>query len=52
MYAVREPLELFASARYLGGGAEGTSEDDGPGDGYVSTWLHFFTLSLGFHYRF
>lgn len=33
--------------RYLGGGAEGTSDDEGPGDGFNSNWLHFAALSLG-----
>lgn len=44
-------IEGFANLRYLGGGGEGTSEeDDDFGDGYVENWLHFATVSLGFTY--
>jgi hypothetical protein len=44
--------EAFLNLRYLGGGAEGTSKNlDGPGDGWVSNWLHFTSLSLGFALR-
>ena len=39
---------VFLNLRYLGGGASGTSRDDEVvGDGYVSNWLHFLTLSVG-----
>jgi len=39
---------LFLNLRYLGGGAEGTSDDDsGPGDGFVKNWLHFLTVTVG-----
>ncbi|NBC24290.1 MAG: hypothetical protein GVX78_01580 [Bacteroidetes bacterium] len=49
---VSEPFRAFFNLRYLGGGAEGTSEDDpGPGDGYVKNWLHFATVSLGLVYE-
>ncbi len=49
---VRDPFSLFLNLRYLGGGAEGDSEDDdGPGDGYVRNWLHFMTVTLGFVFR-
>jgi len=41
-------VEAFLNVRYLGGGAVGTSEPDGPGDGYVRNWLHFVTLTAGF----
>jgi len=41
-------VEAFLNLRYLGGGAVGTSEPDGPGDGYVKNWLHFFTVTVGF----
>lgn len=37
----------FFNLRYLGGGAVGTSEDTGPGDGYVKNWLHFYTITAG-----
>ncbi|HOU90223.1 MAG TPA: hypothetical protein PLU22_04215 [Polyangiaceae bacterium] len=43
--------EVFLNLRYLGGGADGTGSDDGPGDGYTSNWLHFLTLSLGARLR-
>ena len=40
--------DLFFNLRWIGGGAEGTSsEDDGPGDGYASNWLNFFSFSIG-----
>lgn len=39
---------FYANLRYLGGGAEGTSDSSTPpGDGFNSNWLHFATLSLG-----
>jgi len=41
-------VEAFLNLRYLGGGAVGTSEPDGPGDGYVRNWLHFVTVTAGF----
>lgn len=44
---------LFVNARYLGGGATGTSTNDiWPGDGYVKNWLHFLIISTGFTYTF
>jgi len=44
---------LFVNARYLGGGATGTSTGDiWPGDGYVKNWLHFLIISTGFIYTF
>jgi hypothetical protein len=49
---IAEPLDGFVSLRYLGGGAQGASEPDGPGDGYVKNWLHFYSVSLGFKYGF
>lgn len=39
--------EAFINLRYLAGGAEGTGDADGFGDGYTSNWLQFMTLSLG-----
>ena len=45
---VRPGLDVFVALRYLGGGATGTSKSHtGPGDGYVSNWLHFITLTVG-----
>ena len=47
-YRVSAAIDVFLNVRYLGGGAEGTSDDDsGPGDGYTSNWLHFLTVSVG-----
>jgi len=44
--------EAFLNLRYLGGGGEGTSKNhEGPGDGYVSNWLHVASLSLGLALR-
>ena len=48
---VNEPVKSFLNLRYLGGGAVGTSDIDGPGDGYVRNWLHFLTVSAGFIYE-
>jgi hypothetical protein len=51
---LRRRGDVFFNVRYLGGGAVGTSTDDtGPGDGYVENWLHFITVTLGatFHLR-
>ncbi|AWV88848.1 hypothetical protein DN745_05645 [Bradymonas sediminis] len=46
-----EEISGFVNLRYLAGGGEGTSKDDDDfGDGYVSNWLHFATVSLGFTY--
>ena len=47
-YRIRPTVDVFLNLRYLGGGAKGTSPDENTvGDGFVSNWLHFFTLSLG-----
>lgn len=53
-YRVAPAVDLFLNVRYLAGGAAGTSDDDddGPGDGYNSNWLHFLTVSLGTEVRF
>jgi hypothetical protein len=41
--------DAFLNVRYIGGGAEGQSDNSPPpGDGYVSNWLHFLTVSAGF----
>ncbi|MDQ3002030.1 MAG: hypothetical protein M3Y08_12325 [Fibrobacterota bacterium] len=50
---VSEPGALFLGARYLGGGATGTSTGDvWPGDGYVKNWLHFVIVTAGIVYAF
>jgi hypothetical protein len=47
-YRVRPGADLFLNVRYLGGGASGTSPNaETLGDGWVSNWLHFMTVSLG-----
>jgi hypothetical protein len=37
----------FLNVRWLGGGAEGTSEPEDFSDGYTRNWLHFLIVSLG-----
>ncbi|MCE7057015.1 hypothetical protein LZF95_20210 [Algoriphagus sp. AGSA1] len=50
---VTQDVNAFLNLRYLGGGAEGASDDEpGPGDGYVKNWLNFITVSTGFVYKF
>lgn len=45
---INEYSSTFLNLRYLGGGAEGTSQNKpGPGDGFTANWLHFLTLSAG-----
>jgi len=52
-YSVLDPLDTYLAVRYLGGGAEGTSDDMvGPGDGFVKNWLHFLVVVLGVRYSF
>lgn len=47
-FRVRPNADLFVNLRYLAGGASGTSKDsEDRGDGFVSNWLHFITLSVG-----
>ena len=50
-YKFDAPVRAFGNLRYLGGGAVGTSEIDGPGDGFVKNWLNFLTVSAGFVYE-
>ncbi len=45
-----QQVSSFLNLRYLGGGAVGTSDNQGPGDGYVKNWLHFYTVTVGFEY--
>jgi len=52
-FHVTDEVGVFLNARYLGGGAVGTSDDGLElGDGYVRNWLHFATVSVGFIYQF
>lgn len=47
-YAIHPAFDVFLNLRYIGGGAEGTSQnDEPPGDGFTSNWLHFMGLTLG-----
>ena len=46
---LNEDIDAYLNLRYLGGGAEGTS-DGNFGDGFTKNWLHFATVSLGFTY--
>ncbi len=46
-YELRPRLEGFVNLRWLGGGAEGSSDPEGFSDGYTQNWLHFLTVSLG-----
>ena len=40
--------DFYATVRYIGGGAVGTSSNPDPyTDGYTLNWLHFASLSLG-----
>ena len=47
-WAIGDRYEVFANARWLGGGAEGESDDVEFGDGYTRNWLQFATVTLGF----
>jgi hypothetical protein len=41
-------VDGWVAARYIGGGAVGTSSNADPfTDGYTKNWLHFFALSIG-----
>jgi hypothetical protein len=45
-------VDVFLSLRYIGGGAEGTSDDFiAPADGWVENWLHTAALSVGTQLR-
>ncbi len=43
----RPHVDLFVSARYIGGGATGQGSATPTSDGYQSNWLHFFAVSVG-----
>ena len=41
-------MDPFINLRYLGGGAEGITDDPDPGkDGYTRNWIHTIAVSLG-----
>ena len=45
--------KVFLNLRYLGGGAQGVSDDTSQvSDGFSKNWLHFFTVTAGFAYEF
>jgi hypothetical protein len=46
-YEFTEKVSGFFNVRYLAGGAEGSSSDDG----FTKNWLHFVTISLGVELR-
>ena len=48
---VRPGVDAFVNLRYVTGGAEGTSDADGPGDGFTYNYIHLVALSLGFSVR-
>lgn len=48
-FQLGKDYDAFFNFRYLGGGAEGTSDSEF-GDGFTKNWLHFATVSLGFTY--
>ncbi|MFK7798937.1 MAG: hypothetical protein AB8E82_15905 [Aureispira sp.] len=52
-FQLMEQARLFVNVRYIGGGAQGQSDDtDQVTDGYTKNWLHFGTVSGGFVYEF
>jgi hypothetical protein len=51
-YYGKQGIDPFLNIRYVGGGAEGTTNDPDPGeDGFTSNWLHFLVFSMGFMVR-
>jgi hypothetical protein len=45
-------VDAYLNLRYIGGGAEGTSDDVlAPADGWVENWLHTMALSVGTQLR-
>jgi hypothetical protein len=46
-YRMSPRLDTFLNVRWIGGGAEGTSEPEDFSDGYNSNWLHFMLVTLG-----
>jgi hypothetical protein len=45
-------VDVFLNLRYIGGGAEGTSDDNlAPADGWVENWLHTMAVSVGTQLR-
>lgn len=46
-YRVSPRVDAFVNLRWLGGGAEGTSEPEDFSDGYNQNWLQFLIFSVG-----
>jgi len=46
-YRLSPRVDAFLNVRWLGGGAEGTSEPEDFSDGYSQNWLHFLLVTLG-----
>ncbi|HYO96379.1 MAG TPA: hypothetical protein VER33_17800 [Polyangiaceae bacterium] len=46
-YRTSPRVDTFLSMRWLGGGAEGSSEPEDFSDGYSQNWLHFLIVTLG-----
>ena len=41
-------MDPFINLRYLGGGAEGITDDPDPGkDGHTKNWIHTLSVTLG-----
>lgn len=50
-YTFQGGLETFLNLRYIGGGAEGQSDETGPrNDGYTKNWIHLASVSLGVNF--
>lgn len=51
-YTHNKGYTAFLNVRYIGGGAEGQSDNyEFPSDGYVKNWLHFLAVSVGFSWE-
>jgi hypothetical protein len=46
-YRVSDKVDAFVNVRWLGGGAEGTSDPEDFSDGYTQNWLQFLIVSVG-----
>jgi hypothetical protein len=46
-YRLSPRVDAFINLRWLGGGAEGTSEPEDFSDGYTQNWLQFLIFSVG-----
>lgn len=46
-YRLSRRVDAFVNLRWLGGGAEGTSDPEDFSDGYTQNWLQFLIFSVG-----